>query len=139
MKAVVDTDILSEIMRAKNETVLSRSRAYVKKSGRLTLSVLTVFETMQGLYKAERFSRAESFLRWLPRCEILDFDLETAKLAGEIAGTLLRAGRPIGVVDIGLAATAIRHGRVLVTGNTAHFEYVRDADFPLVIENWRDP
>ena len=50
----------------------------------------------------------------------------------------MRAGRPIGVVDVGLAATAIHHGRVLVSGNSAHFGYVRDAGFDLKLENWRE-
>jgi tRNA(fMet)-specific endonuclease VapC len=138
MKVVLDTDILSELLRAKNATVVERARVHVDKHGPIGVSVLTVFEVLQGLHKANHPARAKTFLTWVKRCELLALDVETAQLAGEIGGALLRAGRPIGVVDVGLAATALRHDRVLVTGNTAHFEYVRDAGFGLEIENWRD-
>jgi predicted nucleic acid-binding protein len=82
-------------------------------------------------YNWARFVRLE-------RLEILPFDLGCARLAGDIGGALVRAGRPMGVVDVGLAATAIHLDRVLVSGNTAHFGYVREAGFDLKLENWRD-
>jgi hypothetical protein len=37
--------------------------------------------------------------------------------------------------DVLIAATALEHGRVLVTGNTAHFSWIPG----LAIEDWRQP
>ncbi len=139
MRALVDTDILSEILRRQNAQVMARYERYREKHGRIAISSLTVFEIFQGLYKAGRVDRAESFRRWLPRCRVIHFDLECAQLAGEIGGALLKSGQPIGVVDVGVAASAVHHGRVLVTGNVEHHARVRAAGFKLELENWRDP
>jgi tRNA(fMet)-specific endonuclease VapC len=138
MKVLLDTDILSELQRRKNQAVHAIAAEYERTHEPLTLSVLSVFEIVQGWHHAGRPERATTFLEWASSREVLPFDEGCARLAGEIGGALLRAGRPIGVVDVGLAATAIHHARILVTGNTAHFGYVREAGFDLTIENWRE-
>lgn len=138
-KALLDTDTVSEIMRAKNADVLARAEAYQERHGALSFSALTVFEILQGLHRLHRTVQIESFRVWLEGCEVLELDTETASIAGEIAGAMTRTGRIIGVVDTCIAAAAIRHDRLLVTGNERHYESVRAAGFPLVWENWRAP
>lgn len=138
MKVLVDTDILSEMQRAKNPRVRARVDRYELDYGPVTVSVLTVFESVQGWLQRGQQRRADIFLEWIGGAEIVSFDLDCARLAAKIGAALLRVGRPIGVVDVGLAATAIHQDRVLVTGNTAHFEYVREAGFDLKLDNWRD-
>src|SRR5258708_2378934 len=44
-------------------------------------------------------------------------------------------GRPQKDGDLLIAATALEHGRVLVTGNTADFSWIRG----LTLEDWRQP
>lgn len=138
-KALLDTDMASEIMRAKNDTVLARCDAYRERHGALSMSSLTVFEILHGLHRLHRTEQVDSFKVWLEDCEVLDVDTETASIAGEIAGALTRTGRIIGVVDTCIAATAIRHDRLLVTGNERHYKAVQAAGFSLDWENWRDP
>jgi tRNA(fMet)-specific endonuclease VapC len=46
-----------------------------------------------------------------------------------------RGGHPHGDADLLIAATALEHGRVLATGNTAHFAWI----LGLTIEDWRQP
>ncbi|MBN1612467.1 MAG: hypothetical protein JW940_37900 [Polyangiaceae bacterium] len=53
----------------------------------------------------------------------------------EIAGALLRSGTTVGVADALIAATAIVHDRVLVTGNLDHYQ--RTLPFGLRLENRR--
>jgi hypothetical protein len=69
--------------------------------------------------------------------EVLTLDIQSAILAGEIDASLTLAGRPIGVADVMVAAIAIHHGLTLVSGNETHYEAIREAGYPLVIENWR--
>ncbi len=49
---------------------------------------------------------------------ILDFDYEAACRWGAITGSAEKQGTPIPVLDGQLAATALIHGRTLVTRNT---------------------
>jgi tRNA(fMet)-specific endonuclease VapC len=138
MKSLVDTDILSELFRGKNATVEARASAYRAEHGLFTISTITVVEVVRGWHQAGRPERAEVFRAWLSRCEILPLAEGTSWLAGEIGGVLARTGQPIGLADVCIAATAIHHGLVLVTGNVEHHARIRAAGFALEIDNWRD-
>jgi tRNA(fMet)-specific endonuclease VapC len=59
--------------------------------------------------------------RVLPALTVLSFDLEAARVFGQIAAALNRIGRPVADADLQIAATAIRHDLALVTGNIRHF------------------
>jgi len=50
-KAVLDTDIFSEVLRAVNVTVIGHAQTYRQAHGRLTLSVITVMEMVKGFQK----------------------------------------------------------------------------------------
>ena len=56
----------------------------------------------------------------LSRMEILDIDAEVAMEAGRLGAELLRRGHPLPTTDVLIAATAKRHGHILIT---------RDNDF----------
>ncbi len=73
----------------------------------------------------------------LKESEVLAFDRECAEVAGRIYADLLRAGQPIGRADPMIAATAIRHQRVLVTGNMDHYQRIQALGYPLKLDNWR--
>jgi tRNA(fMet)-specific endonuclease VapC len=64
-------------------------------------------------------------------CVVVPVDVETAELYGEVRLGLRRRGRPIPENDAWIAASALRHGLVLVTRDR-HFEGVDG----LVIERW---
>jgi len=44
-------------------------------------------------------------------------------------------GLPATDADLLIAATALEHGRALVTGNTTHFSWIPG----LTVEDWRQP
>jgi tRNA(fMet)-specific endonuclease VapC len=95
-----------------------------------------VFEVVRGRYQANQPERATQFLEWANRsAEVLGFDVASGAKAGEIAGTMLKGGTPLAVADVIIAATAVVHELVLVTGNTKHYD--RLVPFGLRLENWR--
>lgn len=53
-KIVLDTDMLSEVLKGRNARVAARARAYVAEAGRLTTSVLTITEIVKGFQRAAR-------------------------------------------------------------------------------------
>src|SRR4051794_3623689 len=125
-KALLDTDIYSETLKAINPTVTHNAIAYRQAHGVLTLSAVTVMEIVQGFRRKQSHQKMQAFLSAIATEEVLAFDEPAAKLAGEIAGDLGRVGRPIGTPDTMIAAIALTHGLELVTGNTTHFQYVRN-------------
>jgi tRNA(fMet)-specific endonuclease VapC len=67
------------------------------------------------------------------RFEVLDFDREDARKAGEIRASLANAGTPVGPYDVLIAGQAVARGLTLVTNNTREFQRVAS----LRIEDWQ--
>jgi tRNA(fMet)-specific endonuclease VapC len=136
-ESLLDTDIFSEVLKARHQTVARNAIAYRRQFGRYTIATLTITEMVKGFQKLWREDRIKALLNGLATEEVLAFDRETALIAGRIYGELERSGQTIGRLDPLIAATALRHDLVLVTGNTRHFERVVAAGFPLKLGNWR--
>ncbi len=137
-KTILDTDIWSEVLKAKDPTVVKRARDYHAEHGAYTLSVVTVMEVIYGYSRTGREDRIRQFLGLLARAEVLWLDPTVAELAGRIRADLERSGNKLTIEDTLVAATAIRHGLPVATGNTRHFAKIQDAGYPLVLENWRE-
>jgi tRNA(fMet)-specific endonuclease VapC len=136
-KSLLDTDIFSEILKGVDQVVVQRAIDYRAAFGRYTISAITVMEVVKGLHKVSREDRIQQFLNGLTTVELLPLDGQSAELAGRIFADLERMGQPIGRADPMVAAVALQHGLILVTGNTTHYERVRARGYPLQIENWR--
>ena len=136
-KALLDTDIFSEILKAVNQHVLAKATSYRNTFGYYTISVITVVEIVKGLHKLRREDLTQQFLARLPSAELLTLDLQSAELAGRIYGDLERLGQPIGRADPMIAAIALRHGLTLVTGNLSHYQRIQALGHSLKLDNWR--
>jgi predicted nucleic acid-binding protein len=136
-KALLDTDILSEIGKARDATVAANAKTYRRSFGHFTFSTVSVMEVISGFQKTRATARLNAFLSTLPHMEILTFDETAAELAGRIAGDLERMGQPIGVPDTMIAAIAIDNGLELVTGNTSDYRRIQQLGYPLTLANWR--
>jgi tRNA(fMet)-specific endonuclease VapC len=136
-KALLDTDILSEIGKAKDPIVANNAKTYRRSFGHYTLAAVSVMEIVRGFQRTQATARLNAFLATLPHMDVFLFEQAAAELAGRIAGELERVGRPIGTADTMIAATAIDQGLELVTGNTAHFQRVQQLGYPLTLADWR--
>ncbi len=128
-RSLLDTDIFSEILKG--------TTAYHAAFGQYTISVITVMEIVKGFHKLHREDRIQQFLAGLPTIELLTLDAQSAELAGRIYADLERLGQPIGRADPMVAAIALRHGLVLVTGNLSHYQRIQNLGYTLRLENWR--
>jgi predicted nucleic acid-binding protein len=94
----------------------------------LALAAVTVSELLLGVYRADapaRRLRRESFLdALLETIPVLAFDLRVARTYGRVWSELLAQGRPIGVHDAQIAATALTHGFSVLTDNVRDFQKV---------------
>ena len=136
-RALLDTDIYSEILRAKNITVLKNAAAYRQQFGVLTISAPTVVELVAGLQRTGRIVRLGEITTALAAEVVLPFDQDAAIIAGQIHGELARTGQTIGRMDPMIAAIAITHDLTLITGNTRHYQRVISLGFSLRLDNWR--
>ena len=136
-KMLLDTDMLSEVMKAKDRRVVKTAVAYQSIHTQLTTSVVTVMEIVKGLQKVGRTDAMNRFLSGLQFGEVLPFDRSCAEIAGKIYGDLERTGQPIGRADVMIAAIAITHDLTLATGNTRHYVRIQALGYSLRLVNWR--
>lgn len=138
-RALLDTDILSEILRKRNERVDQAAKRYLDSFDHYTLSVMSVAEVIHGLSRIRNDKGRDHFLNFIGIHEVLCVGIDESILAGEIIAELELVGLPIGHIDPFIAAIALTHRIPLVTGNTRHFQRVKDLGYPLELQNWRLP
>jgi tRNA(fMet)-specific endonuclease VapC len=117
-RALIDTNAYSAFM-AGDERVLDVLAA----AGTTFVSVVVIGELHAGLRGGSRWhsNRAQlsAFLD-RPTVRVLDIGRETAEVFGQVKDTLRRAGSPIPIADVWLAAQAIESGAAIVSYD-AHF------------------
>jgi tRNA(fMet)-specific endonuclease VapC len=138
-RCLLDTDILSEIIKGRDPVVAAKARTYLGQLSRFTTSAVSVAEIIYGFRRIGREDRVSQFEASLMNVEVRPFDAAAARHAGRINADLERGGRTIGMPDVMIAGIALHHQLPLITGNTAHFEYVRAVSYDLVLQNWREP
>jgi len=136
-KALLDTDIYSEVLKAINPTVTQNAATYRQTHGVLTLSVIAMLEIVKGCQQGQATGRMQRYLNAVAHEEVLSLEAPAAELAGRIAGDLDRTGQTIGMADPIVAAIALQHNLELVTGNAAHFQRIVRLGYPLTLVNWR--
>lgn len=136
-KALLDTDIVSEIFRRTDGRIVAKATAYRAVFGCYTISTMTVMEVVQGWHKCQQEDRVQAFLATLATEEVLMLELHDAVLAGQIYADLARIRQPIGYPNSIIAAIALRHDLTLVTGNLSHYQRIQTLNYPLRLDNWR--
>lgn len=132
---LLDTDILSNLMKRSPSTILIAKLASIPVDQQFTSSV-TLDELVYGAHRLSP-GRTDVLLEQLertllPNLPILPFDAAAAYQYGEVRAQLERQGTPLGEADLRIAAIALAHGFVVVTGNIRHFQRVPG----LAVENW---
>ena len=79
-------------------------------------SVVTYAELLEGAHDAyDPPSRIEEVQNLARALTLLEVDIETAGVLGELRSRLRRQGQLIGAFDMVIAATALRHGLSLMS------------------------
>jgi tRNA(fMet)-specific endonuclease VapC len=101
--------------------------------GEIGLSTITVSELQYGASKSKNRSlnklRIEEFLSPF---EILSYDEIAAGIYGDMRLQLEKCGKPIGPLDLLIAAHALSRNLVLISNNEKEFKRVKN----LKVENW---
>ena len=128
-----DTDTLSEIMKRDPSPSLLEKLDTTPREHQFT-SAVTIGELVFG---AERSPRRDHFMMQLhhvvlPMLVVLPFDHGAAEIYGKLRADLELAGTPLQIPDLQIAAVAIQHNLIVVTGNVRHFGRIKR----LTVQNW---
>jgi len=132
-KYLLDTDTFSFVVDGRHPEV---RRMVAEKRSEVSISALTLAEAMFGARK-RRSHRLESLIDMF--CEmfpVVPWTEDAASAYADVRARLEESGKPIGDMDMLIAASAIAGGFVLVTNNVRHFQRIDG----LAVENWvNDP
>jgi predicted nucleic acid-binding protein len=132
---LLDTDILNEVLKQRNAHVVRHAANYLAQHGRFAVSSMTRYEVLRGLKEKQAVAQLANFQVFCQHTLVL----RVTDSIFDQAADLWAHGRAQGLApkdaDLVIAATALYHGRALVTGNTPHFAWIPG----LSLANWRDP
>ena len=132
-RVLIDTDILSQIMR-KHPRAVKNAQTYLSVHQHFHFSLITRYEILRGLESKQARTQIKTFHRFCEISHVLPVTDIVILKASEIYGVLHREGQLIGDADILIAATAIAHNIAVVTNNLRHFQRIQG----LKIHNWLD-
>ncbi len=128
MKYLLDTNAVIMLMRG-HARLTAKLQAHAPSD--FAMSTIVAHELFYGAYKGQRKSENLARVEAL-QFEILEFDQEDARCAGEIRAILATTGNTIGPYDVLIAGQALARSLVLITHNIGEFERVPG----LELEDW---
>lgn len=134
MNYLLDTNLTVALLRNEPAKVRERYRAAEASGDHLALSSVVLFDLWYGVAKSSCVPENTERLRVLLSgdLDLLDFDDEDARTAGQVRAALEMGGTPIGAYDVLIAGQALRRGLTVVTANTSEFSRVSG----LACEDW---
>ena len=131
MRYMLDTNIIVFAKNARPEIVLKRFQQY--NPGDLCISAITMAELEYGVFNSSKPKQNRlALLMFLSNIEVIPFDMDAAKVYGQIRHDLKEKGELIGANDLLIAAHAKSLAFTLITNNTREFGRVEG----LKLNNW---
>ena len=134
-EAILDTDMLSEVLKRKDQQVLATAQQYLVEHQRLAFSEMTVYEIVRGLKATKAKRQLAGFLRTVDTSDVFPISRPVLMRAADLWAEGRSGGHPHDDADLIIAATALEAQRVLVTGNTSHYAWIKG----LQLADWRTP
>lgn len=132
MKYLLDTNICIYLINQRPASVLTHFRAC--GAGEVGISVVTALELAFGVEKSGSVRNKQALEKFLAPLEIAPLDVSALWHYAQCRTALEKQGKPIGALDLQIAAHALALDCVLVTNNLREFERVAG----LRLENWAD-
>ena len=124
--AMLDTNVLIDLTRGHRTVHGRRAWAKVDEIG-LRGEVVYASRPSEAEFRVGPHRAADPALELtrvldvLALCTILEFDATAARIFAEVKAHLLNIGRPVGDMDVQIAAVALAGSQPLVTRNARHF------------------
>ena len=128
---MLDTSVVSAFAPGRPAMPPQVAGWFERHSDELYLSAVTVSEIEAGIARLAREGadrRSQALSGWLDRVvglygeRVLSFDVEVARVTGQMSDAARAQGRNPGFADVAIAATARAHDLSILTVNVRHFE-----------------
>lgn len=120
LKVCVDTDIIIDYLRGRNENQDILPHLIAKHD--VYISPVSVYELYYGGYYSGKIKPVEDVLAMLTP---FDWSIEDSKKAAQIHALLSKSGETLNVKDILIAGPCLSRAIPLVTRNVSHFDRIK--------------
>ncbi len=125
MGIVVDTDVLIDLLREKDDAV--KKIRELEKNEELATTDINVFELYFGAYNSNKKDKNLSSTRGLLKnLTLLHTTEEAMETGGRIYSDMKAKGKSIDIRDVLIAAITLQNGASLLTRNREHFERMEE-------------
>jgi tRNA(fMet)-specific endonuclease VapC len=122
---MLDTNTASYVIKDNPRTV--RERMLEVPMASLCISAITQAELLHGVARRPEAKQLPRAVReFLLRIDILPWDCDAAESYAKLRAHCERAGTPLGIMDMLIAAHAIAAGAMLVTSDRAFYRVGQD-------------
>jgi tRNA(fMet)-specific endonuclease VapC len=129
MNYLLDSNAVIALLNDRESRTSKRARSH--KPAEVGISAIVAHELYYGAFKSQRALANVALVDGL-QFEVVEFDREDARQAGEVRAMLATLGTPIGPYDVLISGQAKSRNLVLVSSNTNEFGRVPG----LRTENW---
>jgi tRNA(fMet)-specific endonuclease VapC len=131
---LLDTNVCIAVLNETSPQIEARVLKELRANSQLSVSTVSVFELWYGVAKsARRQSNAQKLTAFLANwINLLSFDDDDARFAGELRAGMEAIGRPVGDYDLLIAGQALRHIMTVVTANAREFGRIKNLSW----EDW---
>jgi len=125
MGIIVDTDVLIDLLREKDDAV--KNIRELEKNEELATTDINVFELYFGAYNSNKKDKNISSTRGLLKnLTLLHTTEEAMETGGRIYSDMKAKGKSIDIRDVLIAAITLQNGASLLTRNREHFERIKE-------------
>jgi tRNA(fMet)-specific endonuclease VapC len=131
---LLDTNVCIAVLNETSPQIEARVLKELRANSQLSVSTVSAFELWCGVAKsARRQSNAQKLTAFLANwINLLSFDDDDARFAGELRAGMEAIGRPVGDYDLLIAGQALRHKMTVVTANAREFGRIKNLSW----EDW---
>lgn len=127
----LETDFLVAFLRNDKEAV-KKAEELASTEGYLSITPITATELLRGAFLSDKKENIGIVEELISSFQFLNYDIRSARKAGELFYELGEKGQPIGQFDTLIAAIAMSHGEAILTRNVKHFGKIEG----LVLKKW---
>src|SRR5713226_5537957 len=115
MRYLLDANVVIGLLNDATSKLAQRARR--EKPTDIAISAIVAHELFYGAFKSQRATQNVASIDNL-QFEVLEFDKEDARQAGEVRALLASRGTPIGPYDVLVTGQARARNLILITHNT---------------------
>ncbi len=131
MRYLLDSNICIYIMKKHPREVIHKFKQH--DPGVIGVSTITVSELQYGISKSRKpILNAQRVQEFLAPLEIIPYDEKAAAVYGHIRCQIEEHGKPLGPLDVLIAAHVLSRDLTLITNNEEEFRRINR----LKVENW---